>query len=61
MPRDYNFPLSEASRMDELKHPDLETAKTKMLEAREDYLKYFKENPDARTKNVVFGELNKFE
>ena len=31
------------------------------LEAREEYLTYFKENPDAIVQNVVFGELNKFE
>ncbi len=61
MPRDYNFPLSERARMKELRHPDLETAKKQMLEAREAYLEYFRKNPDTRTKNVVFGELNKFE
>ena len=47
--------------MSELKHPDLEMAKEKLLEAKEEYLQYFKDNPDAKTKNVVFGELNKFE
>lgn len=61
MPREYDFPLREKSKMLELKHPDLETAKEKLLEAREEYLQYFKNNPDAKTKNVVFGELNKFE
>ncbi|MAL59164.1 MAG: phenylacetic acid degradation bifunctional protein PaaZ [Flavobacteriaceae bacterium] len=61
MPREYDFPLREKSKMSELKHPDLEMAKEKLLEAREEYLQYFKDNPDAKTKNVVFGELNKFE
>ena len=61
MPREYDFPLAEESKIEELLHPDLETAKTKMLEARQDYLDFFKENPDAILKNVVFGELNKFE
>ena len=31
------------------------------MEAREEYLQYFNDNPEAKTKNVVFGELNKFE
>ena len=61
MPREYDFPLAKESKITETKHPDLETAKKKLLEARADYLKYFKQNPDAKTKNVVFGELNKFE
>ncbi|WP_034259441.1 phenylacetic acid degradation bifunctional protein PaaZ [Altibacter lentus] len=60
-PRNTNFPLLEKETLEPLKHPDLETAKKKFLEAREDYLDYFKENPDATLKNIVFGDLNKFE
>jgi len=61
MPREYDFPLREKSKMKDLKHPDLTSAKQKLMEAREEYLEYFDENPEAKTKNVVFGELNKFE
>lgn len=61
MPKEYDFPLADKSKINELMHPDLETAKKRMFEAREAYIKYFKEKPEARTKNVVFGELNKFE
>lgn len=61
MPREYNFPLAEQSKITSHKHPDLQTAIEKMLEARENYVAFFKENPEAITKNVVFGELNKFE
>ena len=61
MPQGYDFPLAERSKIKEVKHANLDTAKAKMLEAREAYLEYFKENPEARTKNVVFGELNRFE
>lgn len=61
MPKEYDFPLAEKSEISKLKHPDLETAKKKMLEAREEYLQFFKDNPEVRTKNVVFGELNRFE
>ena len=61
MPKEYDFPLADRSEISKLKHPDLATAKLKFLEARAEYLAYFKENPDATTKNVVFGDLNRFE
>lgn len=61
MPREYDFPLAKKSEIKKLKHPDLTKAKEMMLVARAEYLAYFKENEDARTKNVVFGELNRFE
>lgn len=61
MPREYDFPLADQSKITELTHPDLATAKEKMLEARAEYLQFFKENPDATTMNTVFGELNRFE
>jgi oxepin-CoA hydrolase/3-oxo-5,6-dehydrosuberyl-CoA semialdehyde dehydrogenase len=41
-------------------HPDFETAKSKFFEAREKYITYFKENPEAIMKNMVFGEMNKY-
>ena len=59
MPREYEFPLAKENKT--LKYPDLETAKSKLVEAREQYLQFFKENPNAKTKNVVFGNLNKYE
>ncbi|MBT8258339.1 MAG: aldehyde dehydrogenase family protein, partial [Bacteroidia bacterium] len=61
MPREYDFPLMKKAGEGELKHDNLEMAKAKMLEARQAYLEFFKDNPDAKTKNVVFGELNGFE
>jgi oxepin-CoA hydrolase/3-oxo-5,6-dehydrosuberyl-CoA semialdehyde dehydrogenase len=61
MPRGYDFPLAKESKISELTHESLATAKEKLMEARGEYLQYFKENPDARTLNAVFGELNKFE
>lgn len=61
MPREYDFPLAQKAKINTLKHADLKTAKQKFLEAREAYVEFFKENPETTTKNVVFGELNKFE
>lgn len=61
MPRGYDFPLREKSKMSNYRHADLASAKEKLYEAREEYLVYFKAHPEARTKNVVFGALNRFE
>jgi oxepin-CoA hydrolase/3-oxo-5,6-dehydrosuberyl-CoA semialdehyde dehydrogenase len=61
MPREFEFPLNEESQITKLKHESLEVAKEKMLEARQDYLDFFKENPEAKLKNAVFGMMNKFE
>ncbi|WMI69613.1 phenylacetic acid degradation bifunctional protein PaaZ [Mangrovimonas sp. YM274] len=61
MPSGYDFPLAERSRITDLKYASLEEAKDKLKEAREAYLAYFKEHPEAKTKNVVFGELNRYE
>ncbi|RMA57650.1 phenylacetic acid degradation bifunctional protein PaaZ [Ulvibacter antarcticus] len=60
-PKNTNFPMLEKDTLDALSHPDLETAKSKLLEAREEYIAFFKENPDVKLKNIVFGDLNKFE
>ncbi|MFC4722318.1 phenylacetic acid degradation bifunctional protein PaaZ [Geojedonia litorea] len=61
MPREYDFPLAEKSKIKNTKHDNLEVAKTKMLEARQDYLNFFKENPEAVLKNTVFGDMNRYE
>ncbi len=61
MPHGYNFPLYKEGETMPLQHESLDSAKEKMLEAREEYLNYFKQNPEARTLSPVFGALNKFE
>lgn len=60
-PHNTNFPQLEKDTLAELKHPDLATAKKKFLEEREAYKNYFKENPDAKLNNLVFGEMNRYE
>ncbi len=60
-PQNSQFPQLEKDTLASLIHPDLETAKAKFLEQRYKYLQFFKENPDAVLKNLVFGELNKYE
>lgn len=60
-PRNSQFPLLEKDTLDDLKHPDFATAIEKFNESREDYKTFFKENPDAKLNNFVFGELNRYE
>lgn len=60
-PQNSQFPTMKKGELEDLKHPDLATAKEKFFEAREVYTAFFKENPDAVLKNMVFGELNKYE
>ncbi|MGS2727681.1 phenylacetic acid degradation bifunctional protein PaaZ [Psychroserpens sp. BH13MA-6] len=60
-PQNTNFPLLEKDTLAELKHPDLTTAIEKFKTQREKYLEFFKEHPDATLKNLVFGELNRYE
>lgn len=60
-PQNSQFPTMKKGELEDLKHPDLATAKEKFFEAREEYTAFFKENPDAVLKNMVFGELNKYE
>ena len=60
-PRNTNFPQLEKDKLEDLKHSDLATAKEKFLEERDAYKNYFKENPDAKLNNLVFGEMNRYE
>ncbi len=60
-PQNSKFPTLEKDTLTPLVHADLQTAKDKFLEQRFKYLAFFKENPDAVLKNLVFGELNKYE
>ena len=60
-PNEHKHPLMKVGQNEDLAHPDLPTAKQKLIEAYDAYELYFKENPEARTKNVVFGMMDKFE
>jgi oxepin-CoA hydrolase/3-oxo-5,6-dehydrosuberyl-CoA semialdehyde dehydrogenase len=61
MPRGYKFPLMKEDELEELKHENIEEAKKALLEAYETYETFFREHPEATTKNAVFGELTAFE
>ena len=53
--------MLEKDTLDDLKHENLAVAIEKFKEQRNAYLEYFKENPDAKLANMVFGELNRYE
>ncbi|MGO2356859.1 MAG: phenylacetic acid degradation bifunctional protein PaaZ [Mesonia sp.] len=61
MPKNFNFPLYEEGKLPALQHETLAEAKEKLKESRKEYLEFFKKNPEAITKNAVFGELTKYE
>ena len=61
MQPNYGAPKVFLDRTSKLKHQSLGIAKQNLLDAYEEFQMFFKENKDARTKNAVFGELNKFE
>ncbi|WP_124979927.1 phenylacetic acid degradation bifunctional protein PaaZ [Nonlabens xiamenensis] len=61
MPKNFRMPLMKREGLEDLVHPDLESAKMAMLEARNQYLDYFKRHPKTTTKNAVFGELTSYE
>jgi oxepin-CoA hydrolase/3-oxo-5,6-dehydrosuberyl-CoA semialdehyde dehydrogenase len=60
-PQNSQFPLLEKDTLDDLKHEDLATAISAFKAQRKKYIEYFKENPDAKLNNIVFGEMNKYE
>lgn len=59
-PMGTKFPTMKKDALEDLIHPDFATAKAKFFEAREQYKTFFKENPEALMKNMVFGEMNKY-
>ena len=61
MPRNFGAPKRLENEINSLKHDSFDLAKEKLLEAFDDYDNYFKENPEARLRNIVFGELNSYE
>ncbi|MBS1573307.1 MAG: phenylacetic acid degradation bifunctional protein PaaZ, partial [Bacteroidetes bacterium] len=60
MPKDYPAPfLAEDGSLPELKHKNFEAAKTALINAVQEFLVYYRENPHAEHLHFVFGKLNK--
>lgn len=60
MPPDFKHPKLDPERPMPLEFASLEEAKAALLNAFDAYEKFFKENPDAKTPNAVFGMLDKW-
>ncbi len=61
MPKNYKAPKVLKERLVKLQYENLAEAKVKLIAAYAEFLEFFKENPEVKTKNAVFGELDKFE
>ena len=61
IPRNFDAPKLLQKLISESRYENLAEAKQKLVEAYDAYELHFKENPEATTKNVVFGDLDKFE
>ena len=61
MPKNYDAPKLLEKVLANARYENLAEAKQKLIEAYDEFEIYFKENPEATTKNAVFGNLDKFE
>ena len=59
MPRNFNNPVYEADVLRDLEHGSLKEAKEALISAYDAFETYYKENPEAKHANAVFGALDK--
>ena len=59
MPRDYDHPHLRKGETEDLTYSNLKEAIDATLKSYDEYETFFRENPGAKTKNAVFGELDK--
>jgi len=58
MPREFSHPLFRKGEVEDLRFASLDEAKEAMLKAYDEYILFYKENPDATAANTIFGNLN---
>ena len=58
MPKSFDHPVLRKGKTEDLRFKNLAESKTAMLQAYDDYLVFFKENPEIKTPNSVFGNLD---
>lgn len=59
MPREFKHPFLKENETEQVRHADLQQAKEAFLKAWDDFELYFKENPEAKNANSVYGMLDK--
>ncbi|NQX84509.1 MAG: phenylacetic acid degradation bifunctional protein PaaZ [Flavobacteriaceae bacterium] len=60
-PKNSHFPLLKKDTLEPLKHDNLAVAIEAFKAQRNIYIEFFKEHPDVKLKNMVFGVLNRYE
>jgi oxepin-CoA hydrolase/3-oxo-5,6-dehydrosuberyl-CoA semialdehyde dehydrogenase len=60
MTKNYQHPLFKKGQTEKLRFNNLEDAKAAFLISYDKYIQFFKENPNAKTANTVFGMLDKY-
>ena len=58
MPREFSHPLFRKGEVEDLRFANLDEAKEAIMKAYDEYIAFYKENPDATAPNTVFGDLN---
>ena len=59
MMKNFDHPILRKGKTEDLKHPDLATAKAELLASFQAYEDYYKEHPENTHPNPIFGELDK--
>ena len=59
MPKNFDAPMLKKGELEELRYTDLQQAKEEFLKAWDAFDEYYKENPEAKANNAVFGPLDK--
>ncbi len=61
MPKEHPAPKQLEKELETLSYNSLMEAKQNLLDAFDNYIEFFKKQPEAKLTNIVFGELNKYE
>lgn len=59
MPKEFPHPMLKKGSTEDLRFESLQAAKDALVEEWDNFIAYFKENPEAQTANAVFGMLDK--
>lgn len=61
MPKQFDHPLFKKGETEDLRHPSLEDARKALSNAHDEMTQFYKENPESKLLNPVFGYLGRYE
>ena len=61
MPKMFEHPLLRKGETEDLRHENFETAKKALFQSYDDVRKFYKDNPDGKLLNPVYGYLGRYE